>query len=112
MQFAPKLDRLEERFEALTEQMADPAVIGDADRYRKAAKAHSELSEVVSAYREWKKAEDALSQARPMLADRDPDLRVMAQEEITRMEPELARIEERLKVLLLPKDPNDDRNIV
>src|SRR5271157_2870700 len=112
MQFVPKLDQLEERFEALTQQMADPAVIGDADQYRKVAKAQSELSEVVSAYREWKKNEDALSQARPMLADGDPDLRAMAQEEITSLEPELARLEEHLKVLLLPKDPNDDRNVV
>ena len=112
MQFVPKLDQLEERFEALTRQMADPAVIGDADQYRKVAKAHSELSEVVSAYREWKKNEDALSQARPMLADGDPDLRAMAQEEITSLEPELARLEEHLMVLLLPKDPNDDRNVV
>jgi peptide chain release factor 1 len=103
MQFVPKLDQLEERFEALTQQMADPAVIGDADLYRKVAKAHSELSEVVSAYREWKKNEDALSQARPMLADGDPDLRAMAQEEITSLEPELARLEEHLKVLLLPR---------
>ncbi|MGA2724606.1 MAG: peptide chain release factor 1 [Bryobacteraceae bacterium] len=112
MQFVPKLDQLEERFEALTRQMADPAVIGDADQYRKVTKAHSELSEVVSAYREWKKIEDALSQAHPMLQDGDPDLRAMAQEEITSLEPELARLEEHLKVLLLPKDPNDDRNVV
>jgi peptide chain release factor 1 len=112
MQFVPKLDQLEERFEALNRQMADPAVIGDADQYRKVAKAHSELSDVVSAYREWKKNEDALSQARPMLQDGDPDLRAMAQEEITSLEPELARLEEHLKVLLLPKDPNDDRNVV
>src|ERR1035437_1952139 len=112
MQFVPKLDQLEERFEALTQQMADPAVIGDADQYRKVAKAHSELSEVVSSYREWKKNEDALSQAHHMLADGDPELRAMAQEEITSLEPELARLEDHLKVLLLPKDPNDDRNVV
>ncbi|MGA2269344.1 MAG: peptide chain release factor 1 [Bryobacteraceae bacterium] len=112
MQFVQKLDQLEERFEGITRQLADPAVIGDADQYRKAAKVHSELSEVVSAYRDWKKADDVLSQARGMLEDRDPDLRAMAQEEITRLEPERARIEEHLKVLLLPKDPNDDRNVV
>jgi len=112
MQFVQKLEQLEKRFEELTQQMADPAVIGDPDQYRKVTKAHSELSEVVGAFREWKKAEDGLSQARPMLEDHDADLRAMAEEEVARLEPELARIEEHLKVLLLPKDPNDDKNVV
>ncbi|HJT88794.1 MAG TPA: peptide chain release factor 1 [Bryobacteraceae bacterium] len=112
MQFVQKLENLERRFEDLNAQMADPAVIGDAEQYRKITKAHSELAEIVGKYRDWKKTEDALSQARAMLADNDPDLRVMAQEEITRLEPELAHIEEQLKVLLLPKDPNDEKNVV
>src|SRR5438105_1378364 len=104
MQFAQKLDQLEKRFEELTQQMADPAVIGDSDQYRKVTKAQSELSEVVAMYRAWKKAADALAQARPMLEEKDPDLRAMAEEEVTRFEPELTRIEEQLKFLLLPKD--------
>src|SRR5262245_27240684 len=112
MQFAQKLDQLEKRFEELNRQMADPAVIGDAAEYRKVAKAHSELSEVVAKYREWKKAADSLAQAEPMLEDSDPDIRAMAEEEVARLEPEMARIEDQLKVLLLPKDPNDDKNIV
>ena len=112
MQFVQKLDQLEERFEDLTRQLADPAVFGDADQYRRAAKAHSELSEVVSQYREWKKAEDALSQARAMLEDHEPELRVMAEEEAARLEPELARIEEQLKALLIPRDPHDEKNVV
>src|SRR5262245_32360964 len=112
MQFAQKLDQLEKRFEELTRQMADPAVIGDADQYRKITKAHSELSEVVAKYREWKKDADALSQARAMLDEKDPDLRAMAEEEVARLDPKLVSIEEQLKVLLLPKDPNDDKNVV
>jgi peptide chain release factor 1 len=112
MQFRDKLDQLEKRFEDLNRQMADPAVIGDAEQYRKITKAHSELSEVVAKYREWKKTEDTLSQARAMLQEHDPDLRAMAEEEVARLEPELASIEDQLKVLLLPKDPNDDKNIV
>src|SRR5438093_5873822 len=75
-------------------------------------KAHSELAEIVGKYREWKKAEDSLSQARAMLQEHDPEMRAMAEEEVARLEPELAGIEERLKVLLLPKDPNDERNVV
>jgi peptide chain release factor 1 len=112
MQFQQKLDQLEKRFDELNAQMADPAVISDAAEYRKVTKAHSEISEIVGKYREWKRVEDALSQARPMLEDRDPDLKAMAQEEVTRLEPELAAIEEELKILLLPKDPLDEKNVV
>ncbi len=92
--------------------MADPAVISDGDQYRKVTKEQAELSEVVGKYREWKSVEDALSQARAMLQEKDPDLRAMAEEEVARLEPELARIEEEIKILLLPKDPNDEKNVV
>jgi len=112
MQFASKLEQLEKRYEELTQQMADPAVIGDADLYRKVTKAQSEMAEVVAKYREWKKAEDSLKQARGMLAETDPDLREMAEMEVAQLEPELVKIEEQLKILLLPKDPNDDKNVV
>jgi peptide chain release factor 1 len=112
MQFAQKLAQLEKRSDELTQQMADPAVISDADQYRKVTKAQSELAEVVGKYREWKSVEDALSQARAMLQEQDLDLRAMAEEEVTRLEPELARIEEEIKILLLPKDPLDEKNVV
>src|SRR3954452_10513269 len=112
MQFNQKLDQLEKRFEELTRQMADPAVISDSDQYRKVTKAQSELSEVVAKYRQWKKAADSLAQARPMLDEKDPDLREMAQDEILHLEPELKQIEEDLKILLLPKDPLDEKNVV
>jgi len=112
MQFAQKLSQLEKRFDELNQQMADPAVIGDADKYRKVTKEHSELSEIVGKYREWKSVEDSLSQARPMLHEKDPELRAMAEEEIASLEPQLAKIEEDIKILLLPKDPKDDKNVV
>jgi peptide chain release factor 1 len=112
MQFAQKLAQLEKRHDELTQQMADPAVIGDADKYRKVTKEQSELSEIVEKYREWKDVEDALSQARPMLHEKDPDLRAMAEEEVVRLEPELAKLEEEIKILLLPKDPKDEKNVV
>jgi len=112
MQFAGKLDQIEVRFEELTSQLADPAVIADAEQYRKAAKAHSELSEVVSKYREWKHASSQLEQGRAMLSDADPEMREMANAEVASLEPRLAEIQEELKVLLLPKDPNDEKNVV
>jgi peptide chain release factor 1 len=112
MQFAQKLEQLEKRFDELTQQMADPAVIADGDQYRKVSKAQSEISEVVSLYRDWKKADSGLSQARGMLQDPDAELQAMAREEIKQLEPELTGIEEQIKILLLPKDPNDDKNVV
>jgi peptide chain release factor 1 len=111
-QVVQKLDQLEKRFEELNSQMADPAVISDGEQYRKVTKAHSELSELVAKYREWKTVADSLSQARAMLDERDAELRAMAEEEVATLEPELERNEEELKILLLPKDPNDDKNVV
>ena len=112
MQYSQKLDEIEARFEDLTQQMADPSVISDGEGYRKTAKARSELEEVVGKYREYKQAKRNYDEARPMLEDTDPELRQMAIDEVHRLEPELARIEEELKVLLLPKDPLDEKNIV
>ncbi|MCC6861446.1 MAG: peptide chain release factor 1 [Bryobacterales bacterium] len=110
MQFIDKLDQTELRFEELTRQLADPAVISDGERYRKAAKAHNDLTELVSRYREWKKIRRDLEEARSMLDD--AEMRAMALEEAARLEPELVRVEEELRLLLLPKDPNDEKNVV
>ncbi len=112
MQFLSKLDQIEVRFEQMTGEMADPEVISDAERYRKVAKANSEITEVVTKYREWKKATSDLNEARSVLNDPDPDLRNMASEEIGRLEPILAGLEEELRTMLLPKDPNDEKNVV
>jgi peptide chain release factor 1 len=112
MQYTEKLDQIEARFEGLTSQMADPAVINDPETYRKTAKAQRDLDEIVAKYREWKKTNSDLSGARIMLEESDAELRAMAQEDIDRLEPALSRLEEELKILLLPKDPNDDKNVV
>ena len=112
MQFSQRLDDIEKRFDALTRQMADPAIIADGETYRKTAKARSELEEIVNKYHEYKQAERNYSEARQMIDDPEPELRQMASDEVQRLEPELVRIEEELKVLLLPKDPLDDKNVV
>jgi peptide chain release factor 1 len=112
MQYSQRLEDMQARFEELTRQMADPAVIADGDSYRKIAKARSELEETVNTYREYKQAKRNYDEARPMLEEADPELRQMANDEIQRLEPELVRLEEVLKVLLLPKDPLDEKNIV
>ena len=112
MQFLSRLDQTETRFEELTRQLADPAIMNDGDQYRKASKAYSDLSDVVAKYREWKKASSELEQARAMANDADPEMREIANEEILRLEPAIAAIEDQLKILLLPKDPNDEKDVV
>ena len=112
MQFSQRLNDMEARFDAVTRQMADPAVIADGEAYRKIAKTRSELEEVVAKYQDYKQAKRNYDEARSMVEDPDPELRQMANDEIGRLEPELVRIEEDLKVLLLPKDPLDEKNIV
>ena len=112
MQYQQKLDDIERKFDDLNRQMADPAVISDSAQYRKVSKAHNELAEIVAKYRDWKTASRNLAEARPMLTESDSELRGMAEEEVARLEPEIARIEDDLKVLLLPKDPLDEKDVV
>jgi len=112
MQYQDRLDEAEARFAELTDRMADPEVINDSDLYRKTAKAQSELSELVAKYRDWKRGARELEDARAMLAETDPDLQEMAQLEVTRLEPEVAAMEQELQLLLLPKDPNDEKNVI
>ncbi len=112
MQYRPKLDEMDRRYDELTAQMADPAVINDPQQYRKVTKEQSDLSETVGKYREWKTAHQNLEEARVMLTDADADLREMARDEVTRLEPQVAEMEHQLKIMLLPKDPNDEKNIV
>src|SRR6185437_10255476 len=112
MQYKDRLDEAEARFTELTAKMADPAVISDADEYRKVAKAQSELTELVGKYREWKKAHRELVDARAMLTEADADLRQMAELEVVRLEPQLSAAEQELRLMLLPKDPNDEKDVV
>jgi peptide chain release factor 1 len=112
MDFLQQLQDVEQRFESLTEQMADPAVISDPDAYRKVAKAQRDLEEIVGVYREYKKLREDLAQALGMRDEKDPELRSMAEEEIARLQPLETELAERLKILLLPKDPNDDKNVL
>ena len=112
MQFEERLVEAEKRFDTLTNQLSDPILINDAEAYRKAAKARSDLEEVVSKYREWKQFTGDMEQAQGMLAENDPDLREMAEEEVARLTPLIEAAEADLKFLLLPKDPLDDKNVV
>jgi peptide chain release factor 1 len=112
MQYSKKLDQIEAHFEELNGQMADHAVISDGEQYRKVSKAHSDLSPIVAKYRDYKEGAKQLEQARVMLTESDPDFRELATLEIARIEPELSQIEQDLKILLLPKDPLDEKDVV
>jgi peptide chain release factor 1 len=108
-----RLDQIEARYEELTQALASPEIIGDSSKYQKTAKAHSEISEVVEKYREYKDLKKGIAESRAVLADeKDPDMRAYAQEELTQLEGRVGGVEEELKVLLLPKDPNDEKNVI
>jgi len=108
-----KLQELERRFEELSEQMANLAVVSDASRYRELAKAYSDIEPVVRAYREWRETVRRRDEARGMAHEEgDEQLREMAREEMAKAEGRLVELERELKLLLVPKDPNDEKNVV
>ncbi len=107
-----RLDQLEARYEELGLQLSDPKIVTDQENFRKVAKQHRDMEPTVEKFREYRKLRTAIADAQAMLADSDPGLREMAQAELDDLRPRLAICEEELKVLLLPKDPNDDKNIV
>jgi peptide chain release factor 1 len=108
-----RLDRIEARYEELTSALASPDIVNDSAKYQKTAKAHSEVAPIVEKYREYKDLTRGIAESKAMLVDeKDPEMRAYAQDELNRLEPRVAGIEEDLKVLLLPKDPNDEKNII
>src|ERR1043165_9843412 len=108
-----RLAQIESRYEELTSALASPEVIGDSSKYQKTAKAHSEITPVVEKYREYKDLKKGIADSKDILADeKDPDMRAMAQEELDKLEARVGSVEEELKVLLLPKDPNDEKDVI
>lgn len=109
-----KLVLVEERFDTISEMLYDPAVIADLDNYSALLKEHKNLQPIVDKYREYKAAEETLSESRALLDEGglDKDFREMVQEEFENAKEDTARIYEELKILLLPKDPNDDKNVI
>jgi peptide chain release factor 1 len=105
-----KLKQVEARFEELNQQLADPAVLADGARYQKVAKARAELQGVVEKYREWQEIEKGIADAREMLDD--PEMKALAQEELPGLEERKEMLDHELKVLLLPQDPNDEKNVM
>ena len=108
-----RLDQIEARYEELTQALASPEIINDSAKYQKTAKAHSEVTPIVEKYREYKDLKRGIAESKAMLADEtDVEMRAYAEEEMAKLQPRLATVEDELKVLLLPKDPNDEKNVI
>jgi peptide chain release factor 1 len=107
-----RLEQMEQRYNDLQSQFSLPEVINDHEKYQKTAKALREIEAPVEKYRELKNIRQGLADARMMLTEIDPDIRAMAEEEIASLAPREEAINEELKVMLLPKDPNDEKNVI
>lgn len=108
-----KLAEVEEKYISLEEKLADPEVVKDPQEYQRVAKAHSDLSDLVAKWREYKSLKQQLADTEDMLRERlDEDLRELAQLEIDELKEKIERVEEELRIMLLPKDPNDEKDVI
>lgn len=107
-----KLEHLERKFEDLEMQLSSPEVFGDQERYRKLTKAHSDLKDIVEAFRKYRTMQESLSENKELMNDSDPELAEMAKEEVKELERNIPEMEDHLTVLLLPKDPMDEKNTI
>jgi peptide chain release factor 1 len=108
-----RLNQIEIKYDELTKALSSPEVINDSSKYQKTAKAHSEISEIVEKYREYKDLRRGIEESKAMVAEEsDAELRAYAQQELSQLGERLIQVESDLKVLLVPKDPNDEKNVV
>ena len=105
-----KLDAIEVKYEDLTKKISDPDIIANQDEWRKYMKEHADIADIVEKYREYKSLKKSISDAKEMLSDKE--MKELAEMEIEDATKKLPIIEEEIKVLLLPKDPNDDKNVI
>ncbi|MEK4915520.1 peptide chain release factor 1 [Bacillus sp. FSL E2-8887] len=108
-----RLQAVEDRYEKLNELLSDPEVISDTNKLREYSKEQSDIQDTVEVYREYKDVREQLRDAKAMLEDKlDADMRDMVKEEVSELEGKEKTLSERLKILLVPKDPNDDKNVI
>jgi len=107
-----KLDEVENRFKAINDQLGQPDIAADPNRYRELMKEYSHLRPICETYQELRALEQEISDARELLEEGDSELRDLAREELNELEPRLEPLTHRLKLLLLPKDPNEGRNVI
>ena len=109
-----RLADIERRYEELSDLINDPEIIADNERWRKLMKEHSDITPIVEKYREYKKIKEELAEAEEMLNDSsiDDDFKALVKEEFSENKKKIVDTEEELKILMLPKDPNDDKNVI
>ncbi len=105
-----KIEELERRYQELEALLSDPVVISNQPEFRKLSREHSDLSELVAVYRRYRKVLCEITDNRELLAD--PDMKEMAEEELKNLEAEKGRLDAEIQLLLLPKDPNDDKSVI
>jgi len=108
-----RLEQTEKKYEELTQQLSSPEIVSDTQRYQKTAKAHAELREIVEKYREYKDLTKGIAESETMVkSETDAEMRAYAEEELGQLRERLAGVESELKILLVPKDPNDEKNVI
>jgi peptide chain release factor 1 len=108
-----RLQAVEDRYEKLNELLSDPEIVNDPKKLREYSKEQSNIQETVEAYREYKEATSQFKDAKSMLEEKlDAEMREMVKEEVSELEEQIEKLEERMKILLIPKDPNDDKNVI
>ncbi len=114
MHFLEKLAEIEAKYDELTAQLGKPEVLADTALYQKTAKAHADLTEIVEKYRNWKAIQKSLQETKSLLEESssDPEMKALAHEELRELEKKHELAEQELKILLIPKDPNDEKNVV
>jgi len=113
MSMFDRLAAVEDRYEKLNELLSDPDVVSDPKKLREYSKEQSDIQETVQTYREYKQVKEELQDAKMLLEDKlDAEMREMVKEEVATLEERAEQLEEQLKILLIPKDPNDDKNVI
>ncbi len=107
-----KLDFITEKYDELAQKVSDPDVIANQPVWQKYVKEMGEMEPIVKKYGEYKKAKQGIAEAKEMLDDGDEEMRELAKMELAELEDSIGEMEEELKVLLLPKDPNDEKNVI
>jgi len=107
-----KLDAIEEKYDELTKKIADPNVIADREGWQKLVKEHASLEEIVVKYKEYKETINEIEENKALLREKlDDDFKELVESEVEELEDRKAKLEEELKILLLPKDPNDEKTL-
>jgi len=108
-----RLKQIEAKYDELTRQLSSPDIVNDSARYQKTAKAHSDLVDLVTKFREYKELKQGIDESRAMVAEEtDAEMKAYAAQELQQLEERLGRVVEELKFLMIPKDPNDAKNVV